>query len=158
MIDLKQAIDYLLEHDYLTVVGDKLTITNKLHKEFKPIPRDRVEVIFPDQPALISRQAIWEKFIKDAQIPHQAEGSEGKKYTLRQYSPGIVDDLIKIIKQVDYRILTESVKRYYNTATFKLTFKNYLQRNVWKEEYKRYEEGLKTNSLAYGQGGNPWET
>lgn len=158
MVDLKIAIDYLLEAGYLTIVEDKLTITNKLHREFKPIPRERIELIFPDQPTLVSRQAIWDKFMKDAFVPHQAEGSEGKKYTIRQYSPGLVDELIKIIKSTDYRILIESTKRYYTTSAFKLTFKNYLQKNVWKDEYKKYEEGLRTNSLAYGQGGNAWES
>ena len=158
MIDLTSAINFLLDNEYLTVVNGKLVITNKLHRETKLKVRERVEVLFPDQPTLITREAIWNKFITDACIPYQAEGSSGRKYTIRQYSSGLADELIKIIKSVDYKILVESTKRYYNTATYKLILSNYIRKNVWKEEYKRYEEGLKSNSLAYGQGGNAWES
>lgn len=158
IIDLKAAVNFLLANDYLTVVENKLVITNKLHRETKLAPKDRVDVLFPDEPGIITREAIWAKFIKDADIPYQVEGSEGRKYTVRQYSDGIVDDLVKIIKSCDYNILVGSVKRYYNSNTYKLLLSNYIRKGIWKDEYERYKEAIKTSTVAYGQGGNIWET
>jgi hypothetical protein len=158
MINLKQAVDFMLEHGYMAVLQDELVITNKLQREFKAIPADGLDTVFAGE-QFMDRKSVWDKFIKDACIPYQAEGSSGRKYTLRQYSDGLGTLLVSIIKKCDYKILTESAKRYYNTATFKLILSNYLKGQVWYEEYKRYEEALaKGGAATYGSGGNSWET
>lgn len=156
------AVDYLLENGYLAVINHKITITGKFNREFNPVPRERINQIFPEAPEVISREAIWKKFIEDAKIPYKVTATDGKQYTIRQYSPGICDKLIKIIKQVDnYKILTESTRLYYESNTYKFVLSNYIDRRVWEDEYNRYKAAVDTGTLAIlkaaGSGGNKFE-
>lgn len=163
MLTFAKAVDYLLENDYLAVLSDgKIVITNKFTREFKPVPRDRIEQIFQDAPQIISREQIWKKFIEDADIPHKATGSDNRQYTIRQYSPGIADRLIQIIKAVpNYRTLVEATKLYYKSNSFKMILSNYIDKGVWKDEYERYEKAIQTgqidNVIASSSGGNRFE-
>jgi hypothetical protein len=162
MITFSQAVDYLLENDYLAVINGEIVITNKFLREFKPIPQDRAEQLFPNAPAIISREAVWNKFIEDAEIPYRATFTDGKQYTIRQYSASIADKLIRIIKSVpDYKILVASTKLYYKSNNFKLILSNYIDKQVWKDEYERYEKALRSGQMssvnAASSGGNRFE-
>jgi hypothetical protein len=163
MITFSKAVDYLLENDYLAVINGEKVITNKFLREFKPIPKERLEQLFADSPDVISREAIFKKFCEDAEIPYKGTFTDsGKQYTIRQYSPGIADRLIKIIKSVpNYKILVEATKLYYKSNGFKLILSNYIDKQVWKDEYERYEKAVQSNQVsrlnAASSGGNPWE-
>lgn len=161
MITFSSAVDYLLDNGYLAVINGEVTITGKFKREFNPVPKTKVEQIFKDNPEVVSREAIWKKFIEDAKIPYQVTATDGKKYTIRQFSAGIADKLIKIIKEVDYGILTRSTEVYYTQNGYKKTLKNYLIEEVWREAYEDYarreKEGKLTTILAAGSGGNRFE-
>ncbi len=162
MMTFSQAVDYLLINGYLAYINDEITITGKFKREFRPIGIARAEQLFPNQPTLISREAIWKKFMEDAGIPHKVTATDGKQYTIRQYSPGIANKLIQIIKSVpDYNILAESTKNYYASNAYKLTFSNYIDRLVWHEEYERYAKAKASGTLgtilSAGSGGNRFE-
>lgn len=162
MIDFAKAVDFLLQNGYLAHINGEITITGKFKREFRPVPRERIEQIFQDSPTVVSREAIWAKFIKDADIPYKGYSTDGKTYTIRQYSPGIADKLIQIIKTVpSYELLVESTKAYYKSNTFKKILSNYIDQKIWKDEYERYEqakkEGKLNNFLAPSSGGNKFE-
>lgn len=163
MITFATAVDYLLENDYLAVTTDgKIVITNKFTREFRPVPKSRLEEVIPNSPQVISREQIFRKFVEDADIPYKASGTDGRQYTIRQYSPGIADKLIRIIKSVDsYNILVESTKLYYKSNSFKKIFSNYIDQNIWRDEYERYEKNVKAgtidHNIATSSGGNRFE-
>lgn len=149
MIDLKQAIDYMLSNGYVAFVNGELVITNKLKREF---------VANAD---LLTKKEVWDKFIQDADIPHRVSGSDGKFYTIRQYSPKVGNLLLAAIKACDYDVLVESTKRYYKSTGYKLVLSNYFERRVWVEEYNRYmkekKDGTLTRYIQSSSGGNPFE-
>lgn len=161
MITFSSAVDYLLDNGYLAVINGEVTITGKFKREFNPVPKTKVEQIFKDNPEVVSREAIWKKFIEDAKVPYQVTATDGKKYTVRQFSAGIADRLISIIKKVDYEILCKSTEQYYNQNGYKKTIKNYFEEGVWQGAYEEYEkarkEGKLTTILAAGSGGNRFE-
>jgi hypothetical protein len=161
MITFAKAIDFLLGNDYLAVVNGEIVITNKLKREFKPIPKEKIDVIFPDCPTIVSREQIWKKFIADAEIPHKGIATNGKAYTIRQYSPGIADQLIRIIKAVNYQSLVKSTALYYKSNSYKVILSNYIDKEIWKEEYERYEKakasGQIDSVMASSSGGNRFE-
>ncbi len=162
MTTFSQAVDYLLNNGYLAYINGEITITGKFNREFRPIPVERAEQLFPENPTIVSREAIWKKFIEDAEIPHKVTATDGKLYTIRQYSPAIANKLVQIIRSVpDYKILIESTKLYYRSNAYKLTLSNYIDRRVWSEEYDRYAkakaDGKLDNILSAGSGGNRFE-
>jgi hypothetical protein len=159
IIDFAKAVDFLLGNGYLAVIDGKVTITGRFEREFRPTTQSRLQELFP---GTISREEIFKKFIDDAKIPHKALGTDGKFYTIRQYSPGIADRLIQIIKSVqNYEILVESTKLYYTSNSFKKTFSNYIDQKIWKDEYERYEQDKaagRTNMVTVvSSGGNKFE-
>jgi hypothetical protein len=163
MITFATAVDFLLDNGYLAVTTDsKIVITNKFTREFRPVPRARLEQVIPNSPQIISREQIWKKFIDDADIPYKATGTDGRQYTIRQYSSGIADKLIRIIKSVDsYEILVKSTKQYYQSNSFKKILSNYIDQNIWRDEYERYEKSLKSGTIDQNiitaSGGNRFE-
>lgn len=162
-VDFASAVEFLLENGYLAYLSDKVVITNKFTREFNPLPRPRAEQLFPDKPEVVSREDIWNKFMADAEVPHRATFSgDGKQYTIRQFSLKAANNLIKVIKSVpDYKVLVEATKAYYKSNSYKLTFTNYLERRVWKQQYDQYEKALKEGKLremlARGSGSNKFE-
>lgn len=163
MITFATAVDFLLDNNYLAVTQDgKIVITNKFTREFRPIPRSTVEQIIPNAPLILSREQIFKKFIEDAAIPYKATGTDGRQYTIRQYSAGIADKLIRIIKSVSsYDILVKSTKQYYQSNSFKKVFSNYIDQNIWRDEYERYEKALASGTIdqtiVSSSGGNRFE-
>lgn len=159
ILDLKIAIDFLLKNGYLAHVDNQLVITNKLRREFNPIPADRVEALFPDNPEIIDKKMVWAKFIQDAQVPYNCVGTDGRKYTIRQYGSEVADILVRIIRSCDYKVLVESTKRYYQSNSFKVILSNYFKKDIWREEYNRYEQDIRQGKKpeANTTGGNPFE-
>jgi hypothetical protein len=162
MLDFSKAVNYLLENGYLAMINGEITITGKFKREFNPVPLEKLEKIFPDTTKAGTREEVWRKFIADAEIPYKATATNGKQYTIRQYSPGIANKLMQIIKEVgDYNVLVESTKLYYKTNGYKKILSNYIDQKIWKDEYERYlkakEEGKLQTILAAGSGGNRFE-
>lgn len=162
MLDFSKAVNYLLENGYLAMINGEITFTGKFKREFNPVPAKKLEEIFPDTNTAGTREEIWRKFIKDAEIPHKATATNGKQYTIRQYSPGIANKLMQIIKEVDdYNVLVESTKLYYKSNSYKKILSNYIDQQIWRDEYERYEQAKKDGKLqtilAAGSGGNRFE-
>jgi hypothetical protein len=161
MIDLKAAVDYLLANGYLTMVNGKIVITGKLRRELKLPEQDNlVKENKLDNLDVREEEEVWDKFIKDAQIPHRVIVN-GQSYTVRQYSKEIAKQLVRIVKEVkDYTILVESTKQYYRSTTYVKTLKNYISERLWKYAYEQYEQNQAKNPLmdkAEASGGNRFE-
>lgn len=160
MTDLKSALKYLLNNGYITVINGSVFITSKLNSEIAKDLIKKTEALVTE---VVTNKDIWDKFMIDAAIPHKATATDGKQYTIRQFSLQSLQKLISAIKQVDsYQILTEATKLYYRSNAYKLTFKNYLDREVWKNEYERLQEALKNpqnldSLLSQGSGKNKFE-
>lgn len=142
MITFRSAVDYLQSNGYLTIVNGQVFITSKFQREVSTVPTEKL--VMKEKEVVLTKKDIWDKFMRDADIPHKATASDGRSYTIRQFSPAIQDTLIKVIKEVDsYEILTQATKLYYRSNSFKLTFKNYLEREVWRGEYDRLDRAAK---------------
>lgn len=166
MSTLKECLEYMFSNGYLLItIGGEVTITNKLKRELVKIPLKTNDFSLEGKTAtqIATKGEVWEKFMNDAEVPHKVIATDGKSYTVKQWSAQIQQKLISIIQKVkDYTILTESTKLYYKSNTYKLTFKNYLEREVWKNEYEKYEQALKNpqqldNLLSTGSGKNKFE-
>lgn len=139
MTDFRTSVKYLLDNGYITVANGSVFITSKFNREVAKDLTERVDLEETEQ--LVTNKDVWDKFMKDANVPHKATATDGKQYTIRQFSPQTLKKLISIIKEVDsYSLLAEATKLYYRSNAYKLTFKNYLEREVWKNEYERLQK------------------
>lgn len=160
-MNLREAVRWLLDHDYGVMVNGQFHPTQKLHGELgveTPLimmPIRRAEPAYSTPVShLTDRKEIWNQFIEDACIPHRVKSPNGGIYTVRQYSLSAVNALVKIISDpnIDYTRFVESTKHYYKTVDYKRILGNYLTDGTWKGEYDEYDKHAADTS-----GGNRWE-
>src|SRR5690606_2334782 len=159
----KEAIDYLIDNGYLAWINNELTILNKLRREL--LQAEDINAVAPNRvvgeggyiphPDLSDKKAVWYKFIEDAEVPHRLYTNDGKSFTVRQYSPNIADQLIKIIKSCDYSKLVESTKKYYKRNGYRVVISNYFAKEIWKGEYDSFGQVEKKPIRV--DGSNPFE-
>jgi hypothetical protein len=162
-VDFSTAVDFLLKNGYLAQVNGEITLTGKFKRTFNPLESAKAAEVFKESPPIFTQKDIWEKFVKDAEIPHRVSNQKGQSYTVRQYSNALANRLAKIIADpdIDYKTLVQSTKNYYRSNAFKFTLHNYFEKEVWKIEYDNYEQEHRNNSVdtftkTLG-GGNPFE-
>lgn len=162
-VDFSTAVDFLLKNGYLAQINGEVTLTGKFKRTFNPLESAKATEVFTESPSIFTPKDVWEKFVKDADIPHRVSNQNGQSYTVRQYSNALANRLAKIIADpgVDYKTLVQSTKQYYKSNAFKFTLHNYVEKEVWKIEYENYEKLVKTNQVdtftkTLG-GGNPFE-
>jgi len=168
-MDLRTALGYLLDNGYLVLLEDQVVITRKLTDSLHlPEKRqeDRVEVAIEAPHTTVkvvkatktinkSLKEIWDQFIIDADVPWRVTTPLGEKYTVRQYGPSAAQKLQQIINTegIDYNILVQSTKFYYQNTTYKAILSNYLLKDLWLEEYNEFKKGNSTS----GEQGNSFE-
>lgn len=147
--ELKKVVQYLLDNEYAVVVNGEVVITAKLNKtlkgEFKELDKpvsiigsgrtaqELDAALFPDE-----KRLLWDKFIQDADIPYRVVSPNTRDvYTVRQWNKVACKKLLGIISnpKVDYNTLVESTKNYYATVSYKKTLTNYLNDDIWAQEY-----------------------
>lgn len=167
-MDLRSALGYLLDNEYLVLIENQLIITKKLTDSLN-LPDRRREVVEdsavtvapPVTATKVTKKVskdlkqVWDQFIIDAEIPWRVTTPSGEKYTVRQYGPSAAQKLLQIINTegVDYDTLTASTKYYYKNTTYKAILSNYLLKDLWKEEYNEFKKGHSSE----GEQGNRFE-
>jgi len=156
---LEEVVKWLLDNGYGIMVYNDFVITKKLNDDLKG--GVQTDIDFESLPATttvkytIDKKEIWNKFIRDAEIPHRVNTPTGS-YTVRQYNLPAVKKLISILSDptVNYDRLVASTKHYYKTVTYKIILSRYLINDVWKDEYDHYKE---SSNEARIDGSSRWE-
>lgn len=134
-----------MDNGYAIRINDEVVFTKKLNLELSgkatvsppgtPVPEAVLSPVTKD------KKEVWNQFIADAEIPHRVKSPDGGVYTVRQYSPKIAAQLVRIINTpgVDYKRLVESTKNYYKTVNYKSLLSNYIDKEIWKGEYDNWK-------------------
>ncbi len=163
MEELKKVVQYLLDNGYAVVVNGEVVITAKLNKTLKGDFKTETEptkpisiigsgksandldiTLFPDE-----KKLIWDKFIQDSEIPYRVTSPNTRDvYTVRQWNKVACKKLLGIIAnpKVDYDILVASTKHYYATVSYKKTLGNYLNDDIWAQEYLEWVKNKGKNA------------
>lgn len=160
-MNLREAVQWLLDNDYGIMVGKQFVLTQKVSNELGGFAaNDETPVAIPirtartiTRPTETDKKAVWNKFVEDAEVPWRVKAPDGGIYTVRQYSVLAANNLIKIINDpnIDYVRLTQSTKNYYQTVTYKKLLSNYLNDGIWKSAYDEWGKEIKVD------GENKWE-
>lgn len=170
---IAEAIKYLLDNDYAILVNNQFVLTQKFKHVLESegyvaagqtidLAGTQTTLIQVDTPPKIAKtddkKELWNKFIKDTEIPWRVKASDGGEYTVRQFSASAVNKLISILSdpKIDYKTLVEATKSYYKTVSYKVLLSNYLIKGFWEEEYNHYlsKKGAMTTP---GDGSNRFE-
>lgn len=166
-MNLRDVLRWLLEEKLIVIVGNQIVFTKKAAEDLKTLGFDTkiVENIALNTATPVQsvepihvgdKKQIWNQFIYDADIPHRVQAPDGGVYTVRQYSPGCADKLMRIIRdpKIDYSRLVESTKQYYKSVTYKALLGNYIDKEIWRSEYEAWDP-KKPAPLKNGE--NRWE-
>lgn len=132
---IKEALQLLVDHGYMEMVGQKYRLTTKLNGE------QGIQTI-DGLPILPKKKEDWERlyinFIMAADIPRYSESTDGTFYEINKYS----EDGLKKFKElalsgIDLTVLMQSTKLYYKRGRNKLKLKigNYIANGEWRNDY-----------------------
>jgi len=161
-MELKQVTQWLLDNGYAHVVnGESFVLTQKFISELGlsvqqvPVTTIRSKTLSGD-PTLEELKEVWTEFKNDCLLPHRVTATDGRQYTILQFSKGVAKRLYKIISdpKIDYNRLVESTKHYYATVAYKALLSNYIDKDIWVHEYENW--GKKETTVT--DGSNRWES
>lgn len=162
--NLRAALKLLVRDYYITAVGGKLQVSNKLFRVLETIdPSELSEVpsVVQAEPGKIVREVIRVSsksklpipkagqsfplvdFIKECGIPRTANKSDGTSYMVCKYSKEAEQEFLKIIAAEYQRdILVAATKLYYKSTNYPETISNYIIRGTWVTHYQDMESNL----------------
>lgn len=156
-MEIKRVTAWLLEKGYMIMVSGEPVLTSKLYKELginkeiKEPTKIQIAAKYVNDP-----KEVWNRFIKDAEVPHRVKAPDGATYTVRQYSQANALRLLRIIQkpEIDYNRLVQSTKNYYQTVTYKALLSNYIEKGLWEHEYDAWNPNQAPPKTS---GENPFE-
>lgn len=147
---LKQVHDFLVSNEYVTVVGNKVLLSNKYARDlFNDNSSEVLTSITTLKPTDVLTQLI--KYLKDNGCSSTAT-NQSSVYALFRRTKENIDRLEKILKTVTdldgesikLELFCKATWRYYKSTNFPVTLTNYLKDDVWlsfyEDEKKRVEE------------------
>lgn len=166
----KEIVEWLLNNQYMMLVGGKPILTPKFEREVGYTGPSTVgELIEERHPqreiargsplvGITDPKKVWNIFIIDAEIPHRVKSTDGSTYTVRQYGASVAKKLLKIIHdpKINYQRLVESTKNYYKVTTYKQLLSNYISKDIWWQEYQEWSNQTKKDNTN-NDGYNLWE-
>jgi hypothetical protein len=155
----KEVLEVLSKFGYVVFIDNKPVFTKKF-KDLNTETENRSPIAtmvmaLPSKMATLEeKKAVWNQFIKDADIPHRVTATTGGVYTVRQFNKPAADRLWRIVSDpgIDYDTFVSSTKNYYKTVTYKRLLTNYLLDEVWKDEYEEW----KKKGTATTADGSSW--
>jgi hypothetical protein len=158
MINLQQAVQYMLENGYMAVVKGKYMVTAKFNKEILGVakgltmlPGNVPVVIEPDIPKTITWQQMYQRFITEAKVPARIMSPRGTPYQTNAYSePGMKAFRKAIEKEgVDYQLLVEAAQLYYTgSIELKVAVGKFMEEGVWRTYYQELIDHKKAGTLS----------
>jgi hypothetical protein len=137
MNNLNQAVQYLLDNGYMTILKGKYIVTAKFNKEITGIEKGLTllkgnipVVIEPDIPKEITWAEMYKRFILESKVPARIINSRGEPYQTNVYSePGMKAFRKAIEKEnVDYQLLVEAAQLYYTSSiTMKVAIGRFME-------------------------------
>lgn len=155
---LNEIAQWMLDREYAILANGQFCLTAKFHTDLKTTATatatvaQKIVAINTEE----HRKEVWNKFVEDTDIPWRVQNSSGGVYTVRQYSKLAAKKLVSIINDeaIDYQRLVDSTKHYYKTVTFKKLLSNYINEDIWKDEYEQYKKQAQHTIF---DGGSKWE-
>jgi len=161
MNSLKEAVQYLLDNGYMTIIKGRYCVTQKFNKEVRNVEEGVVHIqgiplvrdVVHDAKTLtkIHWRNRYIQFIKDAGVPAKAEGSNGDLYDCNKFSEdGLKAYRAALEKELlDERVLLAVTKLYYaGTSRFKQKIGSYMVDGTWRTGYQdmleRAEQGMES--------------
>lgn len=160
-LTLKQCLTWLINNGYGILVENEFVLTNKVNKELNGTESTKAITVTTHKPITTvakivnatDKKEVWNKFIKDADIPHRVTAPNGGQYTVRHFGAAAVNELVKILSNpdIDYTAFVESTKNYYKTVAYKSLLSNYLLKQIWVGEYEQWIKGNSQKQVQAGE-------
>jgi hypothetical protein len=147
-MELKDALKFMFEEGYMTVVKGKYVVTKKFNEQVRGVEEGIIHVSGIPLVLDIVHQAKdlskveWKnqyiRFIQDAKVPARCEGSNGATYDCNKYSEDGMKAFKTYIKDegIDVRILLAVTQLYYaKYGTHKQMVGTYISQGTWRTDY-----------------------
>jgi hypothetical protein len=145
-LNLKDALNYLIDNGYMGRGPAGLCLTEKFYREENSF--NTVQVLVPSPinlmvPALVKDWSLaFIQFIAAAKVPRQLEGTRGDIYIANKYSEAGMKAFRKALESgVDYDLLLKSTQLYYKSnVKLKKAVGNYFAEGLWRSDYEAMKE------------------
>lgn len=167
-MELKTAIEYLIEMKYVVEHQKKFKFTALFYKDLTGVSKGltlKGEVIEPNL-AVVKReefqvlkigtytQAEWvrlyEEFLRTCAIPSKGMGQNGDSYALNKYSEDGMKAFRTAMKSgYDYVTLLAAIKLYYTgSLRFKKAINSYMKDGDWRTDYETVKSSFEAGTLS----------
>lgn len=136
-INLKDAVDFLLQEGYIYKAIKHLKFTPKAYKELDMESLDK-RLRLQAEEVRKAWDARYIQFIRDAEVPQRGEGSDGSYYALNKYTVEGETALRRALETgTSYPRLVASTKLYYKSGIkLKVAIGRYMKEGLWRTDYE----------------------
>lgn len=142
--ECKTALDLLVQHGYLEIVGGKYRPTKKLNS--KETLADGAVLGVNGETFSGTWEEIYVKFITDCKIPKWGESGSGDTYELNKYSADAMKHFRDLLKSgIQYALLVKVTSAYYKgSLRYKKKIGNYITEGLWRMDYETMKNQTET--------------
>jgi hypothetical protein len=157
MINLHNAVQFLVDNGYMAIIKGKYIVTAKFNKEILGVakgltmlPGNIPAVIEPDIPKQISWKDMYMRFIAESKVPARIINARGEPYQVNNYSePGMKAFRKAIEKEgVDYPTLVQATALYYQSSiAMKVAIGRFMEEGIWRTHYDEVIQHQQSGTL-----------
>jgi hypothetical protein len=150
MSTLQEAVQFLLDGGFMTILKGKYIVTNKFYKEMTGINQGLTmlvgnipAVVEPTVPKKVLWSELYTQFILESKVPARGMSGRGEAYTMNLYS----DDGMKAFKKaiesegIQYPLLVEATQLYYTSSIgMKVAIGRFIGEGMWRTYYQELLE------------------
>ena len=158
MINLQNAVQFLVDNGYMAIIKGKYIVTAKFNKEILGVAKGLTlaqgsvpVVIEPDIPKQISWADLYKRFIAESKVPARIVNSRGEPYPVNVYSePGMKAFRKAIEKEkVDYQLLVRATEIYYTgSIQMKVSIGRFMEEGMWRTYYDEVVRHQESGTLS----------
>lgn len=146
MTTLQEAVQFLLDNGYMSIIKGKYIVTAKFNKEVTGIHRGLTlltggvpAVVEPEVPKQIQWQDLYKRFILEAKVPQRIINARGEPYAVNVYSEGGMKAFRKALEKegIQYPLLVEATQLYYSSSIgLKVAIGRFMEEGQWRTYYQ----------------------
>lgn len=150
MSTLHEAVQFLLDNGYMTIIKGKYIVTAKFNKEITGVQRGLTllvgnypAVIEPDVPKQVSWPDLYKQFIIESKVPARVMSPRGDAYATNIYSePGMKAFRKALEKEgMQYPLMVECTQLYYQSSIgLKVAIGRFMEEGMWRTYYQELLE------------------